>query len=62
MLTAVHLDNQLRFEADEIADVAVERDLPAKLQPFELPVAERLPQQVLRLRGVGPHSAGEGAM
>jgi hypothetical protein len=36
--------------------------LPLEFQSFELPVAERLPEKVLRLGGIRAHTAGEFAM
>ena len=62
MLAAVDLGDQLGLEADEVEDAAVERHLPLELQPFELLVAESLPEHVLGLGRVGAHRAGEGAV
>lgn len=44
MLPAVHLHDQLRLKADEVEDSAVERHLALELQPFELLVAQCLPE------------------
>lgn len=46
---AIDLDDQLRIEADKVEDVSIQRHLPLELQPFELLVAQRLPEQVLAL-------------
>ena len=62
MLPTVDLNDQPRFEADEIKDVAVEGNLPFELQPFELFVAKRLPEQGFGLGGVGADGTGEGAV
>jgi hypothetical protein len=62
VLAAIDLDDQPRLEADKIEDVAIQRRLPFELQPFKLPAAQCLPQQVLGLRRVGAHAAGEAAM
>jgi hypothetical protein len=62
MLPAIHFHDQPRFEADEVENVAAERDLPFELEAFKLLVADRLPQQVLGLRRIRAHGAGEGAM
>ena len=62
MLAAIEFDDQPRLEADEIEDIAVERDLPLELEALQLPAPQRLPQLRLRRRGVAAHGAGEVAV
>lgn len=62
MLPAVDLDDQLRVEADEIDDEAIERHLPFEFQAFELAVAQRLPEEIFSLGGIRSHFAGESAV
>ena len=62
MLPTVDLNDQPRFEADKIKDVAVEGNLPFELQPLQLFVAKRLPEQIFRLGGVRSHGTGEVAV
>jgi hypothetical protein len=47
---AVQLDRQSRFVAVEVENIAAQRVLPPKLRARELPVAQKLPQQLLRIR------------
>ncbi len=44
MLTAVNLDNEPAFEADEINDVGADRRLTAEAVTIELPSSELPPQ------------------
>ena len=49
MLTAIDFDDQARFKADEIDDVAAHRDLPAKFQTGALPISEGPPKAALSM-------------
>ena len=62
MLAAIEFDDQPRLEADEVENVAVERDLPLELEALKLSAPQRLPQLRLRRRGVAAHGAGEVAV
>jgi hypothetical protein len=55
VLTAVDLDHQALLKADEVENVGVERDLPAKLESGELPVPEQAPHCRFRIRRFVPH-------
>jgi hypothetical protein len=47
VLTAIHLDNELGLDTQEIDDVRPYDLLPAKLAAFQLAVAKPAPQQLL---------------
>jgi hypothetical protein len=49
VLTAVYLNDQFRIYAGEIDYVASDRDLPAKLPAFKLPVPQMPPYAPLCL-------------
>jgi hypothetical protein len=52
---AVHLDHEVQLAATEVSDVAIDLDLPAKFQAKELPIAEPLPEFLLRQGRLAPH-------
>ncbi|MDB5472218.1 MAG: hypothetical protein JWR84_3778 [Caulobacter sp.] len=58
---AVSFDNQAVAEADEVRDVAAERDLTAELQMFEASIAEKFPEEFLVEGGGVPHTTGQSA-
>ena len=58
LLPAIDLHDEARLEAEEIEDIVSERHLALEFQPFELPVAQGLPQEVFGLGGVCPHVSG----
>jgi hypothetical protein len=59
VLSSIHLHDQPGLEADEVQDIAAERYLALEFQARELPVSQRLPQQVFRLRRIGAHGSRE---
>jgi hypothetical protein len=62
VLAAINLDDQSGLEADEVDDVTVERCLPPEFQAFQLPAAQRLPEDVLGFRRIGAHGASKRAV
>ena len=61
VLATVDFDNKLRFEADEIEDVAAERDLAAEFCAGELAITQRSPEAGFRRGRVGAHLACPGS-
>jgi hypothetical protein len=58
MLSAIKLDNQSSFQANEIDNIATKGLLPAKLKSVNLPAAKLLPKQSLGVGRVPPQLAG----
>ncbi len=52
MLTAIYLDNQLRFITNEINNVRSYRRLPAEPVSDNLPAIDRMPETALGIRHV----------
>ena len=61
MARPVNLDNQSMLEAYKIDDIIAERDLPLELCAITSPIANRTPDERLRLNGFRPLFAGETA-
>lgn len=57
MVSTVDLDDELVAGADEISDVACERDLTAE-GDAQLAVDESCPEEALRRRRLGAHGGG----
>lgn len=62
VLSAVQLDNQPRLGAQEIRDIAAERNLTAKLRPGQLPVAQGLPEPGFGIGLVAAQGSGARCM
>ena len=62
MLSAVSLDDETRFETDEIGDVTINRHLTLELQAFQLLGAQELPEASLCRRRGRTEQLGEGAV
>jgi hypothetical protein len=56
MLSAIDLDDQIEFSANEVADVAADRNLPDKLVSIDLPIANTIPENRLCVRLIDPQS------
>jgi hypothetical protein len=54
MLSAIDLDDQIEFSANEVADVAADRNLPDKLVSIDLPIANTIPENRLCVRLIDP--------
>jgi YD repeat-containing protein len=59
-MRAIDLDDETAASANEIADVACDRNLAPKRNP-ELVIGERSPEQLLRWRRVNAHFGGAGS-
>jgi hypothetical protein len=59
MGVAVDFNDQRTITADEVADEALDDDLPAELESAELAASQALPQSVLKWRGLGSHITSE---
>ena len=55
MLLAVELDDQSRFEAAEIDDEVVKRNLSSKFPIVERSISENRPKMLLRVGGLATH-------
>jgi hypothetical protein len=53
VLSAVNFNNDKSFPADEIADVTAHGLLSNKFMPFDLPVANAIPENSFRIRLIG---------
>ena len=62
MVGAVSLEDQAVSQADEVGDVAAQRDLAAELQAVEAAVAQEFPQQALGHGRFAAQTAGEGEL
>jgi hypothetical protein len=56
VLPAVDFDNQMPFAANEIADVAEDRDLPSELVPVDLTITNAIPENGFRICLIDPQS------
>ncbi|CCE12266.1 hypothetical protein BRAS3843_990025 [Bradyrhizobium sp. STM 3843] len=61
VLTSIDLQHEAVLETDEIEDVALKRDLPAKLEPHETTIAEQFPHCGFGISRLSSHSLGEVA-
>ena len=61
MLRAVGFDDQPGADAKEVDNVGADRDLPAKLEAAEAPVAQQTPEAMLRIGRRAPHCASTRA-
>ncbi len=61
MTGPVDFDNQSMLEAHKIDDIIAQRDLPLELRAVASPIANRTPDERLRLNGMGPLFTGETA-
>jgi hypothetical protein len=56
MLSAIDLDDQMEFSANEVADLATDRNLPDKLISIDLPIANTIPENRLCVSLIDPQS------
>ena len=61
VLSAVNFNNDKSFPADEIADVTAYGLLSYKFMPFDLPVANAVPENSFRIRLIGAQLSREGS-
>jgi len=59
VLAAVELDDQFRFQADEVADIATERALPAEAEAVDLATPQVFPQQPFGIGRVPSQASGK---
>jgi hypothetical protein len=62
MLRAVHFNDQLEREADEVNHIRTDRRLPAKLIAAKFLRAKEVPETFLRIGGLVGQRAGEVAL
>ena len=61
MLTAVDLDDELPFKADEVENVVLKGDLPSKFVFCEASIAEQTPHRQFGVGGLVAHFLRETA-
>jgi hypothetical protein len=59
MLTTIHLNNELSFEANKIDDVGADGRLPAELAIVYLPMSQFIPDALFRIGHVFPELSSE---
>ncbi len=61
MLTTIDLDDEPLVEANEVENQVLERDLPAKLEKLEPPIAQQSPHPCFGIGWLPPHLLCETA-
>ncbi len=62
VMRTIGLDDQAVAEADEVSDVATQRELTAELQAVQPPVTQQLPQETLGRGRFATQAASEGEL
>ena len=59
MRKAVHFDDQRKFSANEIGDIAIDRNLPTKFESVQIPVPQQSPELFFCWNLLAAHLSGE---